>query len=50
MKKENIIIALLALVCMAGQAQVRMSNRTYTPDPAPVVSGEIGRGWKIARK
>ena len=40
MNKKSILIALLALVAIAGLAQKRVNNRMYNPDPAPVVSGD----------
>lgn len=40
MKKRPILAAITLLLAVTMQAQKRMNNRFYNPDPAPVVSGD----------
>lgn len=40
MKKRPILAAITLLLAVTMQAQKRVNNRFYNPDPAPVVSGD----------
>ena len=38
--KRTILVAITLLLAITLQAQKRVNNRMYNPDPAPVVSGD----------
>ena len=38
--KRTILAAITLLLAITLQAQKRVNNRMYNPDPAPVVSGD----------
>ena len=38
--KRTILVAITLLLAITLQAQKRVNNRLYNPDPAPVVSGD----------
>ena len=38
--KRTILTAIVLLLTISLQAQTRVTKRAYTPDPAPVVSGD----------
>ena len=38
--KKTILTLSVILLTATAHAQMRVSNRTYTPDPAPVVAGD----------
>ena len=40
MKKITVLTSLFMCLSIGLQAQIRVPSTTYTPDPAPVVSGE----------
>ena len=40
MNKKAILTAITLLLAITLQAQKRVNNRLYNPDPAPVVSGD----------
>ena len=40
MNKKTIFTTIILMVALTSQAQKRVNNRMYNPDPAPVVSGD----------